>query len=118
MSNNLFPIPAATSVMSSNTFTDVWMRYFKAIGDDLLTANRLVQTNAPKCQYTVNGNRCDMVYETSTPVETTVKLPFPPAAAFVVVTDVGSTWYPSTVKTITIPGTALYAQFWYLVKGV
>lgn len=136
MSTNLMPIPTGTpiTVQGSNGFTMPWERYFKALGDDLLTANSIsylgdstklstVDYSLPRyaklkpdintnLQYVVNGNLCLCTYYAETPVSTDVvlKLPFTAALAF----DINGFLYLPGSVTVTIPAMTQYVRFWYI----
>lgn len=129
MSKNLFPIPVTTPIMQDaggNQFGITWQKYLKSVGDDLLTANRLVTSyettpdpdNAGKVikkanglKYTVNGNVCFCAVELPNADGTQITLPYTSAVAF----QVQSTVFPAGTKFITIPSGVPFCQFWYFV---
>lgn len=119
MSNKLFPIPVATPIIdrsASNTdFSLIWQMYFKAIGDDALTANLISNsTDNKNFKYVVNANMCLCTYyvETASTSAIKINLPYTAALAF----DIGSTIYPPNTKEITIPANTQYVRFWYIVS--
>lgn len=110
MSKNLMPIPVGNPVLDNpKSFNIAWQKYLKAIGDDLLTANRVV--NIGNLNYTINANICACTYTKADAVLETIKLPYTALLAF----SIGSQIYPAGTKEISFGTTDTYAQFWYIV---
>ena len=128
MSKSLFPAPVVGPVMQSkdaNQFSMPWNKYLKALGDDMLTANRV--DNAKVCsdmnklksfKSTVNGNLCYWTYYTDTPalVDLVYDLPYASLLAFDVTTITGtvSVYGPGT-KRVTVPANTTLLRGWYVV---
>lgn len=119
MSNKIFPIPTATPFIdknvSSTDFSQTWQMYFKAIGDDLLTANIISNSRDNKnMKYVVNGNMCACSYyvESASTSDITISLPYTAALAF----DIENVIYPPNTTSIIIPANKQYLRFWYIVS--
>jgi hypothetical protein len=119
MSNKLFPVPVATPIidraLNPNNFNITWQMYFKAIGDDLLTANIAYNSaNNSNFKYVVNANLCICTYyvETASDKDIVITLPYTSLLAF----DIDGLVLPPKTKTITIPAGTTYLRFWYIVQ--
>ena len=117
MSKNLFPIPVNTPLFDSNTrnISPPWMLYFKAMGDDLITAN--IATNIPtnpNFKYVVNGNTIFCTYYVTTlpATDAIIQLPYTSLLAF----DVNGQIYSPGTKTITILKSINYVHFWFVAN--
>ena len=114
MSKNLMPMPVGGDILQSpSAFSMPYMKYLKAIGDDLLTANKVVNNADTKdFKYTINANICFFTYYTTTPSVTdiTIALPYKALLAF----DVGGSIYSPGTKNIIILANKNYVQGWYV----
>ena len=105
MSKMLMPIPIGNPILDTpNAFNIAWQKYLKAIGDDLLTANK-VQV-AGNFKYTINANICAGTYSGA---GETITLPYPALLGVAI----GSEVYPAGTKQVTISDA--FVQFWYIV---
>ena len=110
MSKMLMPIPVGSPILDApNSFNITWQKYLKAIGDDLLTANRVMTSG--NLSYTINANICASTYARSNATPETVKLPYPALLGFAI----GSTVYPAGTKEVTFGALDSFVQFWYIV---
>ena len=128
MSKGLSQYPVNSPLLDSNgNFNIPWMKYLKAIGDDMLTANtsRFLQiktiepiTNKVKSvdgpiRYTISGAIVFGVYSNPTKtVDEAVALPAPAVAQF----QLGSQVINAGVTSVTIPASEKFVQFWYFVN--
>lgn len=128
MSKGLSQYPVNSPLLDSNgNFNMPWMKYLKAIGDDMLTANtsRYLQiktiepvTNKVKSvdgpiRYTISGAVLHGIY--SNPNKTadeTVALPAPSLSPF----TLGSQTIGVGVTSVVIPANEKLVQFWYFVN--
>lgn len=130
MSKMLMPIPVGNPVLDGpNAFNIAWQKYLKAIGDDLLTANKvqnitevIQNPNYPNdptkkltvntgLQYVVNGNTCSCIFDKQLTADKTIALPYPALLRF----EAGGTIYPVGTKSITFTVAVPFMQFWYVV---
>lgn len=132
MSRSLFPIPVTTPIMQNaggNQFGITWQKYLKAVGDDLLTANKVVDVktlvqdpNYPLdptkkisvntgLKYTVNGNTCLCTWDRLLAGDLELVLPYTALLKFAV----GSTVYNAGTKKVSFSTGNDFAQFWYVV---
>lgn len=110
MSKMLMPIPVGNPVLDGpNSFNIAWQKYLKAIGDDLLTANK-VQTLG-NLKYTINANICAGTYSRNNATPETITLPYPALLGFAI----GATVYPAGTKQVTFGALDSLVQFWYIV---
>lgn len=110
MSKMLMPIPVGNPVLDGpNSFNIAWQKYLKAIGDDLLTANRVLSIGNLK--YTINANICAGTYSRNSADPETINLPYPSQLGF----QIGATIYPVGTKQVTFSATDTFVQFWYIV---
>lgn len=128
MSKNLIQYPVNTPLLdSSGSFNMPWMKYLKAIGDDLLSANtsRYLQiktiepvTNKVKSvdgpiRYTISGAVLHGIYSNQTKTaDETVLLPAPSLSPFIL----GSQTINAGVTSVVIPVGEKLVQFWYFVN--
>jgi len=128
MSKGLSQYPVNSPLLDSNgNFNIPWMKYLKAIGDDMLTANtsRFLQiktiepiTNKVKSvdgpiRYTISGSIVFGVYSNpAKTVDEVVALPAPAVAQF----QLGSQVIEAGVVSVTIPVAEKFVQFWYFVN--
>lgn len=138
MSNALFPVPIDTPVSDETKFAglkfgSIWMRFLKAISDDLLAANILnnlapstitstatltpaqLRATAQGIKWVLNANLCVVTVSLPESVAEPVEfaLPFTAAAAF----DVNGTFKPAGAKSVTIPAMTTYFRFWYIASA-
>lgn len=112
---------------NSGNFNMPWMKYLKAIGDDMLSANtsRFLQiktidpvTNKVKSvdgpiRYTIDGARLHGVYSNqSKTADEVVELPAPAVHSFFL----GSQKINAGVTSVNIPASEKLIQFWYFVN--
>lgn len=136
MSLNLFPLPIDTPISDDSKWPglklgNVWNRFFKAISDDLLSANianDLPATSvsaagltdpqlaaaARAFKYILNANLCFVTYsvDAALSVPAVFRLPFSALLPF----DFGGDAQPAGAKSITIPAGTAYLRFWYVVN--
>lgn len=132
---SVFPVPVETPISDESKhsgirFGMIWMRFFKALSDDLLAAtvvnNSATSTvTAPALteiqraaaarafKWVLNGNVCLVTYDNTTSPALTVQLPFTALLAF----DVDGVRYPAGTKSIEIKAGTSYIQFWYIVQA-
>lgn len=109
MSKMLMPIPVGTPILDTpNSFNITWQKYLKAIGDDLLTANRVM--TVANLQYTVNANIVACTYSRNNATPETINLPYPALLGFAI----GSSIYPAGTKQVTLGALDSFVQFWYI----
>lgn len=113
--NHTFPIPVQTPPLADDkrSFSEAWLRFFKGVSDDLVTA--CLPSNAKETQalkYVVNGNLCFATYWVETPgtADIQIKLPFTALFAF----DINGVVYPPNTTVITIPGNTQYLRFYFV----
>lgn len=107
------PMPVGGNVLqSTSTFTMPWMKYLKSIGDDLLTANKVVNSNSKDFKYVINANICFFTYYTMEPsvVDIAIQLPYKALLAF----DVAGVVYAPATKNISILANTSYVHGWYV----
>ena len=109
-------MPVATTPLTNNNkdFSLPWSRYLKALGDDLLLANNIINLPSNKnFKYTLNANICFCTYYNTTLLADTqiIILPYTAQLAF----DVLGTVYAPATKQIDIPANTAYVHFWYVV---
>lgn len=108
------PMPVGGDILqTSSTFNLPYAKYLKAIGDDLLTANKIVNGNGSNnFKYVINANICFYTYYTTTPSTNpiTILLPYKALLAF----DVDGSIYAPGTKSILIPANKNYIHGWYV----
>lgn len=141
MSQALFPIPTDTPVSDDPKFGPlrfgaIWLRFWKAISDDMLAANivnnlpvtsitspvepdvtkAVLRAAALAFKFTLNANRVECTYYNTTPltVPLTLNLPYTAALAF----DIAGTVYEPATLSVTIPANIGYVRFWYIAQAV
>lgn len=132
---NVFPVPVETPISddpktSGLRFGMIWMRFLKAISDDLLAAG--VVNNTPTSSVTapalsdvqraaaarafkwvLNANLCLVTYDNTESPALTVRLPFTALLAF----DIDGTRYPAGTREVTIPAGTSYIRFWFIAQA-
>lgn len=110
MSKNLMPIPVGNPVLDNpNSFNIAWQKYLKAIGDDMLTANKVQGSSTFK--YVINANICFVTYSRDNATPEVVKLPYQSLLGFAI----GTAIYPAGTKEVTFNALDSFVQFWYVV---
>lgn len=107
------PMPVGGAILqSTESFTLPYSKYLKAIGDDLLTANKVIDTSTNGFKYVINANVCFFTYYVAAAsiTDITVQLPYKALLAF----DVLGTVYAPSTKVITIPAKTTYVHGWYI----
>jgi hypothetical protein len=139
MSGKLFPVPVETPVSDDPKFGGlkfgaIWMRFLKAISDDLLAANiannlpttsitspvvpdvsaPVLAATARAIKYVLNANLCVVTYyvPAALTVPIVFNLPFTALLAF----DIDGAAYPEATKSVTIPANIAYLRFWYIAS--
>lgn len=111
MSNMLFPVPVDTPILMSNTqFNITWQKYLKAVGDDLLTANKII-TIDKDFNYTINGNQCFYNYYRTSEGDISIQLPYKSALPF----KISNVLYIKGTNRIIIPSTIDFLQDFYFI---
>jgi len=127
MSRNLTQYPVNSPLLDANgNFNMPWMKYIKAIGDDMLSANTsrflqiktILPDNTVKSvdgpiRYTIAGAILSGVYSNPNKiVDEVVALPAPSVSKF----QLGSQVIEIGVTSVTIPAAEKFIQFWYFVN--
>jgi len=111
MSNMLFPIPVDSPILQTpNQFSITWQKYLKAIGDDLLTANKLI-TVQKDFKYTVNGNL--LFYNFNRTVQGDVEIVLPYQTKLKTKFD-GKIYSEGTKSIIIFSGTDYLQDFYFI----
>lgn len=112
MSKMLFPIPVDSPILQTpNQFSITWQKYLKAIGDDLLTANKIIQLTK-EINYTVNGNLLFYNFQRSSSVgDILIKLPYPNSLSF----KFDGVMYNKGSNQVTINAGTDYLQDFYFI---
>lgn len=114
----VFPAPIDTPARSTadkRFFSDVWNRYFKAVGDTLLQAFSVRNSRETKSfKYVLNANLLVAVYyvDTASTADQIIELPFPSLLAF----NIGSTVYPPNTRSVLVPAGTVYLTFTAVVN--
>ena len=108
------PMPVGGLIQQSpNAFALPYAKYLKAIGDDLLTANKAVNDSTTKdFKYVINANICFFTYFVAnvSVSDIAITLPYTALLAF----DVNGVVYAPGTKIITIPANTAYVHGWYV----
>ena len=128
MSKNLTQYPTNTPLLDPNgAFNMPWMKYLKAIGDDMLKANtssylqiKSIDPNSSKVtsvdgpiRYTISGAVLYAVYDDPNKTsDSIVILPAPSVAKF----TMGSQTINAGITSVNIPANEKFVQFWYFVN--
>lgn len=127
MSKNLIQYPVNTPLLDgSGAFNLPWMKYLKALGDDMLYANQskflqiktiqpdttVKSVNGP-IRYTISGAVLFGVYSNDAKTaDEIVALPAPSISQF----QLGGQIVNAGVTSVTIPSAEKFLQFWYFVN--
>lgn len=114
MSNNVFPVPSDTPFITQKGdtfFGDVWNRFFKYLGDDVVGMSLARNARNTKLKYVMLGCLCYCVwYDPTNTAAVTLDLPFTSLLAF----DVDGTIYAPGTTQITTASS--YATFTFVAN--
>ena len=114
MSRNIFPIPpAGTPILDEGgrQFATTWGRYLKALGDELLTANKV--SSSGDLSWVANGNAIFCTWKASIAPATAVSiaLPFPARLPF---PGPDGSEVAVGASSVTVPAGITLTHWWYI----